>query len=643
MRRLWPLGLALFCWLLVLLVPATRRGLVAVWSGPSVSRTTETESVVVAPERYLVLSPEIAAVLRCYPRNRDALIYAARRGGPDAHNLEVLGQIYPRDAFVVALRLSEAMQALSSARALGPLSNPRFPAAPTPVDRSRASPPEEWQGVIDLARQGQALQPNNTYFDWMLLYALYGSERDDEAKRVLAGAAKKTGYNGFDRETVLNAIAFRRLTLGSPLPHLALLMAENENSPRNGLKRQVARWAMESALADRKVGQHDRAIDAAFNLAKLSETMQRGGYSYINFLTAFGCESLALQNLDEPIKNGVSNGPPLPPGSPLSLFHSHPRSLYFYAKQQGRSELLPALDAHWARAAKRSPLLIRPVTRMVRPYSMEDVGVLTAGERLRSLIVRALPSVVLVGIVFWLLSRRFREEVSSSVPGGAPSAWMRGMVLGTVLLVLVMGFDVVMVMAAGRTSDWRYAYLESALLERAPSWISYGLAGAMFCFAISAAIAWQKRASGEKRGLKQGLRETFQGAGDGLSGFDFGWLFGWVARLTFWLLFLATLVGLASTREKGFEEFYSAVVPLGVLISLMLHFLAWHRGLRRRQTLLLSFRLVTEAMGGFFAIASVLYALVAFALLPMAWGFDRDFEVAMKQGDLKLVRAKAGF
>lgn len=617
-----------------------------IWNSPVQNRVVAAETVEVAPKMSLRLSPHLASVVRQHPHNRDVIVFAARKArGAEEENIEVLGQLYPQDAYIVSLQLYRAVEGLTSGRVPGPLGNVNYPKPAPPIDPSKVSPREKWQKVIELARQGQRLQPGNSYFDWMLLYALYGTQQDDRARLVLAGAVKKTEYNTFDREAIFNAIAFQRLAQGSPLSPSELLKAQYETYSFSGTKqRQVARWAMESAIADRKAGRHDRAIDTAFRFSKLSQIMQRGGYTYIDYLIAFACESIALQSADERIKNGVSTAVNLRPNSSLAQFHSHPRSLYLYASQQGRRELLPQLDARWTERA-RWFASTRQVARSLGPaYSMEDVAILAIGERLRSIIARALPSVVLLGIVFWMLSWRYHDEAIASAASGLPAAWTRGAVTGVLLLLLAMGFDAVMI-AAGRSSfsgEWRYEYLESGLLQKAPWWVSFGVAGALLCTAVSMAIAWQKRRSGGTSGLKQELYRTFHGAEDGLARFDFGWLLRWVARLTFWLLFLGGLLWLASSRGPGTAELYGLVVPLGVLTSLALHLLTWRRRSHRRQTALLSFRLVAQSMGGFFAIASVLYALSAFALLPKAWQFDRDFEAAMKQGELKMVLTKVG-
>lgn len=654
MRRFWPFFLALLCWLLVLLVPATRHGSGQAWKAHRPTEMAPTESVEVAPGQRLAVAPEVVAVLKRHPCNRDVIVYGARQGeaaGAGARNMETLGRLYPRDAYVVTLQLGRAMRGLTSSRVPGSLTNPNYPKAPPVVDRSQVSPPEKWGKVIMLARQGQQLQPQNSFFDWMLIYALYGTEQDDEARRVLAGAVKKTQYNGFSRDAILNSIAFMRLEQGSPLPPRVLLDAQNGNSLfLAAMQRQAVRWGMETVIADRKAGRHSRALDTAFNLASLARTMRREGYSFMDHLIAVACESIALQTTDERFKNGVFASPGLRVNASLAQFQSHPRGLYLYAKQQGRSDLLPILAARWNEKLKWYTTISKLIGSMWAEYSLEDAIAVSIGERLRSLIVHALPSVMLTGIVFWLLSRRFRGGGDAASGEGVPVAalrlaWARGSIGAFLVLVLAMALDIVVVLSPAEDSmsfDWRYDYMQSGLLQRAPLWVTYGLAAAIFCCGISAAIAWQKQRGGQVRGFKQGLKATFEGSDDELASFDFGWLFGWVARLSFWIVFLGGLGWLVSRTEKEIQAYFPSVLVAGVLFSLALHFAVWRRGLHRRQTARMSSRLVAEAMGGFFVVASLWYAGVAFVFLPKTIEFDRQFESVMRQGEMKIARAKFG-
>jgi hypothetical protein len=49
--------------------------------------------------------------------------------------------------------------------------------------------------ALELARRGQKLEPDNTFFDWMAARALFALNRDDEASEVLIAASRKTGFD----------------------------------------------------------------------------------------------------------------------------------------------------------------------------------------------------------------------------------------------------------------------------------------------------------------------------------------------------------------------------------------------------------------------------------------------------------------
>lgn len=646
MRRFWPLTLALFCWLLLLLIPATRNGVRRAWIVAPLYGGDSSDYVDVAPFKRISLDD--AALLKRYPGNRDVTLYAARTNwGENGENLDVLARLYPRDAYVVSLQIGRDMRGLFSGRGPGPLTASDFPpypkGSPIPDPLPKASPPEQWQKVIDLARRGQRLQPNNTYFDWVLLHALLATKRDDEAHRVIALAAKKTGFNAFERDAILNEMAYKRLALGSPLSPRELLEAQLLRTPDNvSILRKTTRWGMETVIADRQAGRHERAIDTTFGLAKMGRIMRREGYSITAHVVGTDCEAIAFGNAAVPPKNVRSS---LRVGASLGQFQSAPGSLYAYAKAQGRSELLPVLDAEWMEMGQWYKAIRNLRTGTWDIYSKDDMAMLIVADRMRALLMHALPLVVVVGVVFGLLSWRFpnRSRVVEGV--GVPSGWTRGVVVGVLLLLIVVGLDTMVSLSAdgaGVYGDWTVGYLYFGLLQSAPAWIWVGVGGGLLCFALSATVGWQKRRTGEARSFKEELGRTFHGNGDGVANFDFGWLFSWVVRLTIWAIAFAALVWVL--RRSMYEgPRYLWMVPVGiVLFSLFLHFLTWRKRPHRRETLLLSFRLVGEAMAGFFVLASLLYGLIAFATLPKAMQFERDFEAAMRQGELKLARVKLG-
>ena len=135
---------------------------------------------------------------------------------------------------------------------------------------------------------------------------------------------------------------------------------------------------------------------------------------------------------------------------------------------------------------------------------------------------------------------------------------------------------------------------------------------------------------------------------DGLMRFDFGWWLSLVAKGTGWLLLFGVFIttcfnfargGYASGDPPGYGNI---LMSLTALFCLALNYAAWSRKPRRRQTLRLAWRLMSQSMLGFFVAASVFYALAAFAILPLATRFDRTFQSAMERGEVQIARAKLG-
>lgn len=224
-RRFRPLLFALGCWLLVLLVPATRQGLAAAWSNRfgAVQEGDENQNYPLSFNQKSVAK----ALLKRFSSNKAVEIYAAQQSDAAAKLLER----YPQDLLVITLALRQQIAKLDSDRNEGPLTNPNYPAPPSKTswpDLGPPSPRADWNRFLALARRGQRLEPNNSYFDWMLLYALYATRQDEAARAVLAQAARKTAYDDHVRDAILN----RRRFCISPTAH----RFRRATSPRCGIR-----------------------------------------------------------------------------------------------------------------------------------------------------------------------------------------------------------------------------------------------------------------------------------------------------------------------------------------------------------------------------------------------------------------------
>ncbi len=640
-RRFRPLIFAVACWLLIFLVPATRRGVAEAWHNRFSAEQDESR---ISPDwRFVEPQLDLAALAKRFPDDKRVEIHAAR------HSKAALGRLmerYPQDAFIVTLALREQMNNLNSGRNEGPLTNPNYPAAPPKPNRVPTSSWAEWNRLIALARRGQKLEPNNTYFDWLLLYGLYSTRQDDAARAVLAQAARKTGYDDHVRDATLNHLSVLHLAYSAPLSPRDQFSTYEILLYEYGSMTQVARWAMEGAIIDRQSGRHDRALNAAFDVLRLGRVMRRESYFVLGAYIGRACQRIALQSVTMP---KVKRPLPVRLGTPLAAFQNDPTMLYSFATSRGRGDITQFLDAEWVELGKWQKLK-SSILEEWTANSPALIVTIVAAERFAALVVKMMPSLVILGAIFGLLAHRFRDD------SGVPSAFWRGAVLGTLLLILAVGCEALIVLRSRPATPPPNAPLwlwfsanRDGLLSMAPSWVSCGVALVLVCLAWKGAVAWQKWQAGREVSLRTRLKTAFESPEDGLVGLDFGWILELAARLTGWILLVGTILLVCFNfdgirRELGMDSssFSTFSMTCAFLIFVFLLQAEWRTRPRRRQTLRLGARLAAENLAGFFVAASVLYTLVAFALWPLAARHERNFENSVQRGSLAIARAKLG-
>ncbi len=637
-----PLLFAALCWILVALVPATRHDLrrARLAAFPPDETYGETNAR---------LQSEVKSRFPDDPRVRLDALTRLGSGATPAQIAEAARGL-PENATLVAVLLTAQVGQLKHNRYEGPLSNPGGTGAPLKPPAVPDSPRADYDRFIALARRGQRLEPNNTFFDWMILYALYATRRDDEARAVLKLAARKTGYDEHSREVILNRLAVQRRLNGAPLTPLEDLNAWAITFfPHYGKMRQTARWISEGVIADRAAARHTRALDTAFDLTKLSRVLRRESYSLIGSLVGTAMESIAILKTVAPpplaARVPMTRAPRL--GAPVAALQSSAVSLHAYAKSQNRADITAYLDREWPEMGKWRSLSKAIIDQSWMGNSDPQTIALTAAARLRALTLRALPSLLCLGALFALLSRRFRDD------SGAGSGFWRGIIAGTALLALALAFDALILF--GQTdsyslSDFSLSYLEGAgLIAKTPSWATMGLALITILLGLNAAILWQTRQMRPRLPFRARLQTFFAPPEDGLMRFDFGWWIGLVAKSTGWILLIgAFLTTVFNFAHGGYAEddpalYGTVLMAASAGICLGLSYAAWSRKPRRRQTLRLAWRLIAQAFCGFLVAASALYALISFAFLPLAARYDANFESAMQRGEMQIARAKLGF
>ncbi len=117
---------------------------------------------------------------------------------------------WTRDPIPVARWLRHTANILKDVRVAGGLESlpqstvaPAGMAIPAPTPTPKPSyTPSELNHAIAVARSGQKLEPQNSYFDWMLIYFLLCARRDNEAIRVLDAASRKQFYDDHSCDVV---------------------------------------------------------------------------------------------------------------------------------------------------------------------------------------------------------------------------------------------------------------------------------------------------------------------------------------------------------------------------------------------------------------------------------------------------------
>ncbi|PQV64223.1 hypothetical protein B1R32_10668 [Abditibacterium utsteinense] len=642
-RRFRPIYLAALCWILIALFPSTRNQMIRAGNAPFSPTAVDADGFTTG-----VFERE---AMRRFPDDRRVQLDALARenNNTSTRKMEAAARKFGDDATAISLVLRAYGNGLKSDRNEGPLSNPNFPRAAPKKLPGGTSPRAEWDRFISLARRGQKLEPNNTFFDWQVLYGLFATRRDDEARAVLKLAARKTDFDDHSQDVMLNRLAVMRLVYGAPLSPRENAQSWQSFFSEFSKSRQTARWIMEGVIADRGANRHGRALDAAFDLTKLARVMRRESHFLIGSLVGTAIQTIAMRSV-----NVVPNRSTLSK-VPLSKFIASPNTLHAYAKSQNRADITRFLDRESPEINRWRKLPLALIDKDRMGNSTFSTLALTAAERLRAFVLRALPSILILGAIFTLLSRRFRDDSGAPVGGFWRGAWA-----GAVLLPLALVFDAVVVWRGtspdslvtipGSLEEWAESYFgDNGLLVATPTWITVGFALATVLLAAHAAVIWQKRQIGESLPLKTRFKTVFDAPEDGLMRFDFGWILGLAVRCTMWIVLLGALAAFCFNPENmrdtfGFEigNAGAALMGFAFSISLILHLEAWRNKPRRRATLRLGLRLISGSLLGFFVASSVLFALVSFALLPLAFRFERNFQSAIERGEVKIARAKLG-
>jgi hypothetical protein len=301
---------------------------------------------------------------------------------------------YPDDVWLIARRLRFALSYYHSNRVGGELSDAAIEehqqaGKPSP-ERTKDKPNftvAELQHAIALAKRGQKLEPNDSFFDWALCNFFLMSWRDEEAWQTLDSGARKSGWNEHLIEDAQNKIAAYELALGR-----ALLWEEKLELhtgiyiPQYAHYREAARIISWEGIKAKRRGDHAQALRLWGGLARAGRLMREDGSSYIGGLVGIAVEAIAFGNANYNPRRYL-------PGSTLPRRVSPPQRLaafQAYARKHGRADL--AREA--AREARRKTAYINRVRASTTSQGLYGVPFWQA---------TAIGILWQLGILFWFL------------------------------------------------------------------------------------------------------------------------------------------------------------------------------------------------------------------------------------------------
>ncbi len=284
---------------------------------------------------------------------------------------------------------------------------------------------------LKLARRGQQLEPQNTYFDWMEMTALVALGRPRELDAVARRAARKTVFDDHGTDELRARIAYfpRQKPLFEPaakvsafsgllLPHL---------SPIRNVTRSLAQRVMGLRLQKRD----DEALALGINTMRVARLMRLQSSSPLPSQVGLVCEAIAMRSARVPLGAHLKYNFQ----SPVSALASDPGSLLFLAN--GRSPATAReIAGEWAQLRRWNVLSSSNLfADLVKMDTIEGVDWTT---RAASYLAVSLPVCGLVWFVLTALSLWRRE---AKPVADAPRAGLWGAFLGLGLLGAFGGFE----------------------------------------------------------------------------------------------------------------------------------------------------------------------------------------------------------
>lgn len=136
-------------------------------------------------------------------------------------------------------------------------------------------PFDNWQRVVGVAQRGRELEPNNTYFDWMLMHGLLELYRDAEALQILHEAAQKTAYDDHINDDTRAHLKALEAANGPQALETRFTVAGAQLYPHLAMMRNISRILGWFGRRAQHAGDHRQALAIYADLAQLTAVLSR--------------------------------------------------------------------------------------------------------------------------------------------------------------------------------------------------------------------------------------------------------------------------------------------------------------------------------------------------------------------------------
>jgi hypothetical protein len=591
---------------------------------------------------------------------------------------------YPDDVWLIARRLRYALSSYRANRLGGELSDgaivQHLQAGEPSPERSDNKPnftSADLQRAIVLAKRGQKLEPNNSFFDWALcIFSLMGW-RDKEAWQALDSGARKTAWDNHQLEDARNEIAAYEKVFGHALlfeEKMALFVTIQLGEFSR--YRETARIISWEGIKAKRRGDHAQALRLWGNLARIAQRMREGSSGYVEGLVGMAIEDLAYGNANYNPRRYLP-GSTLPrrvsPQQRLAAFQT-------YARQHGRADLARAA----AREAQRTAAYLKRANASAMSqglygipfWQMTASGVLF---QLGKLFFFLLPAVPLLWLLLGALQRNRRVRIlpglsendeilpRSEIIGGAlacgglralGSAVFAAIVigLGYALLMCVTGhqqqllkwWNDTFTVSSGNLSligkfsyrmlDW--VYLDFSSLFR---WLLPLLPLALgLLYALWRASERQRLQNGE---ISFHFRCWFISLVRGRSfntEFDLAQAVLKLFDFVLYIGFAAAWIVIAATPYREYATFYTSLFIVLLCAGLLFfeRFQVWRKRPRRREAARYAIKLWRANLWGWLVLGSTLYLITLLGAWPLRASADAKMDGVIRYGEAGAAQKK---